>query len=284
VAENDVPGGPSTGGAAPIAMPWWFWLVLTLPFAAFCAYHWATTAPATPLAELESGAWSLGLFLIFLTLMNFNIMKPFLSLLKPFVLLLLVLVVFVPDVAPAMVEWRGGWLIGIAGAAAGAAAGAVFTWLFMLLALRESENDGGRGRADWPPGSTSGPESSGSMAEQRAEPSTCPTCTAPRKDGLLFCKRCGTMNQLEMASLQFVVILFLGLGALALWGSYSIASPVLSWMVFVLGLVLLGFFGLAFIVNQSALVRASQLASSWRRTGSLTRTGGNGDIQDGPGQ
>jgi hypothetical protein len=129
-----------------------------------------------------------------------------------------------------------------------------------------------------------GPESSGSMAEQRAEPSTCPTCTATLKKGALLCERCGTIHWSDMAPFLLGSLFVMGVGALALWGSYLIAWPVVSGMVFVLGLGILAIFGTAFIAVLADIGRARQLGSSWRRKGALTRTDGNGDIQDGPGQ
>src|SRR5262249_25422078 len=66
VAENDVPGGPTAGGAARVVAPRSPWVVLFAVFgAAWCAYHWASACPAKPLATfLVDEARAIG-FLLF---------------------------------------------------------------------------------------------------------------------------------------------------------------------------------------------------------------------------
>src|SRR5438132_2483094 len=50
VAEDDVPGGRPVGATAPVVAPRSPWVVLYAVLgAAWCAYDWATAAPAKPL-------------------------------------------------------------------------------------------------------------------------------------------------------------------------------------------------------------------------------------------
>src|SRR5215470_14761440 len=59
VAEDHVPGGPPVGAAAPVVVPQWPGVALfAVIFAALCAYYWASTWPAKPLAAvLVDQAW-----------------------------------------------------------------------------------------------------------------------------------------------------------------------------------------------------------------------------------
>jgi hypothetical protein len=123
-----------------------------------------------------------------------------------------------------------------------------------------------------------------SMAKQGAEPIPCPTCTATLDKRARFCERCGTINWSAIGALLGGLVVCTGLGALAFWGSSSIAWPVVSQIAFVLGVFLLAISVLGLFAVITEFGRARQLASSWRRTGSLARTGGNGGLQDGPGQ
>jgi hypothetical protein len=66
VAEDNVPGGPPVDGVAAVATPRWPWVVLFAVLgAAWCAYVWATAAPAKPLATfLMDQARGFGMFLL----------------------------------------------------------------------------------------------------------------------------------------------------------------------------------------------------------------------------
>jgi hypothetical protein len=158
--------------------------------------------------------------------------------------------------------WEGGWLLGVAGAAVGAAAGAVKGWLFNRWIM--PEYDKRRASAVQPPGSTAGPGSGEAMAEQGAEPFICPTCTAPREKGSLFCKHCGTTNWLETVGTLVVGLLFIGLGALVSWGSYSIASTVASWLVYVLGAAIMALCAATDVMIVTDIARARRLAGCIR--------------------
>jgi len=141
---------------------------ITLPgafavlFALFGAYSWATAWVAT----LDE-AWVIGLFPITFALLGALVRRPFLALLSA---LPLVPVQLIPLVASLTVGWEGGWILGIAGAAVGAAAGAANGWLYSRWIMPEFEKRRARESAVRPPGSTDGPGSSGSMAEQCAAP------------------------------------------------------------------------------------------------------------------
>jgi hypothetical protein len=70
-----------------------------------------------------------------------------------------------------------------------------------------------------------------------------------------------------------MLLCFMGLGVLAVWCSYRMAGAVASWFLFVLGVGILATCILTLIVVGTDIRRARDLASSWRRDGSLTRTG-----------
>jgi hypothetical protein len=287
--------GAAAGAAAGVVMGWVFtrWalpdlekreparaslpLVFAVLFALFGAYYWAHEA-ATLDQFWEVGIGWILLALFFLALPGTLVGRPFLGLL---VMSPLVLVIMVPVVVSATVGWEGGWFLAIAGAAVGAAAGAVNGWLLGRWIMPEYEKRRARQSAVRPPGSTGAPGSGGSMAEQCAEPSICPTCKASlrekglllRERGMLFCKRCGTINWSDIAAALVGLLFFMGLGALAVWGSYSIAWTVASWIVIVLGVGVLAICILAFIVVVTDIGRARRLASSWRHNGSLDGNG-----------
>jgi hypothetical protein len=124
-------------------------------FALFSAYNWAIEW-LTP-----DQAWTIGVFWILLALPGALVGRPLLGLL---VMSPILLVGLVPPVGSVTVGWEGGWVLGIAGAAVGAAAGAVMGWLFLRWIMPEYDKRRSRESAVRPPGSTDGPESSGSMA------------------------------------------------------------------------------------------------------------------------
>jgi hypothetical protein len=233
-------------------------------FALFGTYNWAHEA-----ATLDQ-AWVIGIGWILLALPGALVGRPFLGLLVASPLVLLTLV---PVVASMTVGWEGGWIFGIAGAAIGAALGAVKGWLFNRWIMPEYDKRRARESAVQPPSSTDGTGSSESTAEQDAEPFVCPTCTAPLKKGLLFCKRCGTLKWPDTVGTLVVGLLFVGLGALTLWGSYYIASTVASWIVYVLGTGIMAICAATDVAIVTDIGRAKQLASSWRRNGSLDGNG-----------
>jgi hypothetical protein len=253
-------------------------LAFAVLFALFGAYTWAQEPETLDQAREVGIGWIL-LALFLLALPGTLVGRPFLGLL---VMSPLVLVILVPTVASVNVAWEGGWVLAIVGAAVGAAAGAVNGWLFNRWIMPEYDKRRARQNAARPPGSRDDPGSGGSMAEQCAEPSICPTCKASlreegllfRERGMLFCKRCGTINWSDMAAALIGLLAIMGLGALAVWGSYSIAWTVASWIVFFLGVGILGLCTLLLTVVVIDIGRAKQLASSWRRNGARD---GNGD-------
>ena len=96
--------------------------VFAVLFALYGAYSWATARIVT----LDE-AWAIVIFPIVFALLGALVMRPLLGLLAG---LPLVLVQLVPLVASMKVEWEGGWVLGIAGAATGAIAGAATGWLY----------------------------------------------------------------------------------------------------------------------------------------------------------
>jgi hypothetical protein len=155
---------PQRQRARATALP----IAFAVLFALYGAYSWAT-AWLTP-----DQAWVIGAFPIVFALLGALVRRPFLGLL---VALPLVPVQLVPLVASMTVGWGGGWILGIAGAAVGAAAGAVNGWLFNRWIMPEYDKRRAREAAVRPPGSTGGPGSSGSMAEQ------CAAADRPRQHG-----------------------------------------------------------------------------------------------------
>ena len=173
MAEDDVPGGRPVGATAPVVAPRSPWVVLYAVLgAAWCAYDWATAAPAKPLATfLLDQARGFGMFLIVCGLAGAlaNRRRPFQGLRLPLSIVPLYLVGLVPPVASATVGWEGGWALGIAGAATGAAAGAANGWLYSRWIMPEYDKRRARENAVRPPGWTEEPGSSGSMAKQGAD-------------------------------------------------------------------------------------------------------------------
>jgi hypothetical protein len=150
VAEHDVPGGPPGGGAAPVVGPRWPWVALFAMFGAVLfAYGWASEWPAKPLATvLVNPAKGIGLFLIVGVLASALAGRgPFHGLRLPLMVVPFYLVDLVPSVASTSGGWKGGWILGIAGAAAGTAAVAATGWLFSRLILPDTEIPRVRGRA-----------------------------------------------------------------------------------------------------------------------------------------
>jgi hypothetical protein len=163
-------------------------MVFAVIFALFGAYNWGVQWLTPDEARGMGVGWVL-LALALLALPGALVGRPLLGLLvmSPFIL-----VILVPLVASMAVAWEGGWLLGIAGAAAGAAAGAVNGWLFNRWIMPEYDKRRAREQhphPDPPPSrgregaadSTDRPGSSGSMAEQGAEPN--PPAPFPEREG-----------------------------------------------------------------------------------------------------
>jgi hypothetical protein len=103
-------------------------LAFAVLFALFGAYIWATARSASDLA------WGIGILLLGTSLPGALVARPVLGLL---VALPLSVVLLVPLVASMMMDWEGGWALGVAGAPVGALAGATFGWLFNRFIMPE---------------------------------------------------------------------------------------------------------------------------------------------------
>jgi hypothetical protein len=139
VARDDVLGG-SAVGAAPVVAPRWPGVALfAVVEAALCAFYWASAWPAKPLSTvLVEQVWGIGVILLSFALAGAMVTRrPVAGLRLPLALVPFYLVALVPPVASATVEWEGGWIFGLAGAAAGAAAGTLSGWLFLRWILPE---------------------------------------------------------------------------------------------------------------------------------------------------
>jgi hypothetical protein len=143
VAEDNVPGGPSVGGAAAVVAPRWPWVVVFAVLGcAWCSYDWATAVHVKPLGTfLMDQVRGFGMFLVLCVLAGAlaNRRRPFKGLQLPLSIAPLYLVGLVPPVASGTVGWENGWPLGLAGAAAGAGAGAATGWLFVRWTLAESQ-------------------------------------------------------------------------------------------------------------------------------------------------
>jgi len=143
VAEDEISGAAPVS-AAPAVGPPWPWAVFFGVFgAALMAYGWAMETPTKPLATILSDQGrSIGSFLLICALASAlaNWRKTLQGLRLPVLLLPLYFVGLVPAIIAATAVWRGGWVLGIAGAAAGTAAGALTGWLFTRWMAIETHN------------------------------------------------------------------------------------------------------------------------------------------------
>src|SRR5262249_15879716 len=110
--------------------------------AVLIACGWAMETPAKPLATvLADQARGMGILLLLCALASVlaNWRKTFHGLRLPLLLVPPYLLGLVPPIAATTVVWRGGLVLGIAGAAAGAAAGSVTGWLFTRWMAAETQ-------------------------------------------------------------------------------------------------------------------------------------------------
>jgi hypothetical protein len=258
--EPDIEKNRPGERARAILLPITFGLL----FALYGGYTWGHEP-----ARLDE-AWVIGLGWVLLAVPGVLVGRPFLGLLLASPLVLLTLV---PLVASLAGTWEGGWVLGSAGAATGAALGALKGWLFNRWLMPEYDKRRAGQTAVQPSSPTAVLGSSESMLEQGAEPFLCPTCTAALKKGALFCERCGTIKWVDAVGTLAAGLLFVGLGALVVWGSLSLTSKVGAWMVYILGACILALCAAAYVMIFLDLARARELASSWRRSGSLDGNG-----------
>jgi hypothetical protein len=111
-------------------------------FALYGAHNWAIAW-----ATLDH-VWWIGIFWLLLAIPGALVGRPILGLL---VVSPLVLVPLVPPTTSLIVNWAGGWVLGVAGAAAGGAAGALTGWLFKRWILPEYDKRRARQGAVQPP-------------------------------------------------------------------------------------------------------------------------------------